>query len=103
MKRLRLHSVKDEREGEGGNQAGDKGAGIGRPRAFAHFVHFGFVVGIVAHFAGPGFGEQQRRIPEEAENHGGNCGNQDGKPIQAMHVHEGLLVSVCRERVGDMV
>lgn len=84
---FRAHSVQNQRQSESAEKAGGKGASVGWSGTFAHFVHFCLVIGVVAHFAGPGFGEEQRRIPEEAKNHGGNSRHQDGKPIQAMHVH----------------
>ena len=97
VQRFRAHSVQNEREGESGNQAGDKGACIGGAGALAHFVHFRLVVEIVAHFAGPGFGKEQGRIPEEAENHGDNCRHQNREPIQAMHVHARISLFVLVE------
>jgi hypothetical protein len=49
------------------------------PALFLHFLEFGFVVGVVAHFAHPGLGEEDRRIPEEADDHRGNCGDKNGE------------------------
>ena len=60
---LRAKPVQDQREGEGGQQAGNEGAGVGRPSAFLHFVCASLIVGIVAHLAHPGFREEQRRVP----------------------------------------
>jgi hypothetical protein len=94
MKRIQAHGVKNKRECESGNHAGNKRAGLGRAGAFLHFLRLGFVAGVVAHFAHPRLSEKERRILQETQNHSGNGGDQNGEPVQMMNFHVDLLVFV---------
>ncbi len=69
------------------NQDGNERDGIVLSCALAHLVQLGFIVWVVAHQNHPRSGKQQRRLPEKAGHHGGNCRHQYGPQIYTSEVH----------------
>jgi hypothetical protein len=64
-----------------------KATKIGWASAFLHVLDAFFVVGVVAHLAHPGLGEEPWGIPEEADGHGGGGGDENGEQVEIVHVH----------------
>src|SRR6266567_459080 len=97
---IRTHAMENEGEHEGGKQAGNEGADIGRTGAFAHFVHFGLVVQVVAHFSGPGLGEEQWGVQRKPRIIVAIAAARMANQFKLCMCMRHLLVSDCGEKGG---
>ncbi len=82
-----MHLVKEQSQDEGRNQAGDERGEVGRPGGLLHLCNLGFVVRVIAHFAHPGLGKENGRVPDKTDNDRGDRGDQNSEQIEIMHVH----------------